>query len=274
MRLSGTCAVRSRHGQASTEIAPGLRRWSARHEEWHEDVGSLAVDRRRARADRSDRAAGAAREARARAADRLLARPRRPARCGAVWASTRSVRALRSRGIAVTDAFRAGDELPGGIRAFADAARVRGRLLASGAPCARRRRRPARSRREAGATGDAAAPLSGAVARRRDARRPARAAGPLLESRSSACSSRTASPCSRRRRRAALAGAGAWHEERWRCGAECTANQASAPAPVAATRRCPREPAFRALGSAGSSVAGPVLGTVRIRGLPNSGECA
>jgi glyoxylase-like metal-dependent hydrolase (beta-lactamase superfamily II) len=35
-----------------------------------------------------------------------------------VWASTRSAQPLRNRGIAVTDPFRAGDELPGGIEAF------------------------------------------------------------------------------------------------------------------------------------------------------------
>jgi hypothetical protein len=35
-----------------------------------------------------------------------------------VWASTRSAQPLRNRGIGVTDAFRAGDDLPGGIRAF------------------------------------------------------------------------------------------------------------------------------------------------------------
>ena len=35
-----------------------------------------------------------------------------------VWASTRSKQPLKNRGIEVTDAFRAGDELPGGIRAF------------------------------------------------------------------------------------------------------------------------------------------------------------
>jgi glyoxylase-like metal-dependent hydrolase (beta-lactamase superfamily II) len=35
-----------------------------------------------------------------------------------VWASTRSAQPLRNRGIDVTNAFRAGDELPGGIRAF------------------------------------------------------------------------------------------------------------------------------------------------------------
>jgi glyoxylase-like metal-dependent hydrolase (beta-lactamase superfamily II) len=35
-----------------------------------------------------------------------------------VWASTRSAQPLRNRGLTVTDPFRAGDELPGGIRAF------------------------------------------------------------------------------------------------------------------------------------------------------------
>ena len=35
-----------------------------------------------------------------------------------VWASTRSAQPLRNRGIGVTDAFRAGDDLPGGIEAF------------------------------------------------------------------------------------------------------------------------------------------------------------
>jgi hypothetical protein len=35
-----------------------------------------------------------------------------------VWAPTRSAQPLRNRGIRVTDPFRAGDDLPGGIRAF------------------------------------------------------------------------------------------------------------------------------------------------------------
>ena len=35
-----------------------------------------------------------------------------------VWASTRSARPLRNREIGVTDVFRAGDELPGGIKAL------------------------------------------------------------------------------------------------------------------------------------------------------------
>jgi len=35
-----------------------------------------------------------------------------------VWAPTRSAQPLRNRGIGVTDVFRAGDELPGGVRAI------------------------------------------------------------------------------------------------------------------------------------------------------------
>lgn len=36
-----------------------------------------------------------------------------------VWAPSRSAQPLRNRGVDVTDVFRAGDELPDGIRAFA-----------------------------------------------------------------------------------------------------------------------------------------------------------
>ncbi|MFL6028484.1 MAG: hypothetical protein ACJ74D_00425 [Gaiellaceae bacterium] len=35
-----------------------------------------------------------------------------------IWASTRSAQPLRNRGIQVTDAFRPGEELPGGMQAF------------------------------------------------------------------------------------------------------------------------------------------------------------
>jgi glyoxylase-like metal-dependent hydrolase (beta-lactamase superfamily II) len=45
-------------------------------------------------------------------------RTTRDVNAGRVWAPSRSAQPLRNRGIAVTDVFRAGDELPGGIRAF------------------------------------------------------------------------------------------------------------------------------------------------------------
>jgi hypothetical protein len=101
------------------EVAPGLRRWLAWHEEWEQEVGSLAL--------RSD--------------DGLIlidpldppAEFREPEHVlltvfwhgrstrelpGRVWAPTRSAHPLRNRGVEVTDPFQAGGELPAGIRAF------------------------------------------------------------------------------------------------------------------------------------------------------------
>jgi hypothetical protein len=102
------------------EIASGLRRWTSRHDHWEEDVASLAVetDDGLVLIDPLN-------------VPRELGKPdhvlvtvywhgRHTSDAGAaqVWASTRSARPLGSRGIGVTDAFRAGDELPGGIQAF------------------------------------------------------------------------------------------------------------------------------------------------------------
>jgi glyoxylase-like metal-dependent hydrolase (beta-lactamase superfamily II) len=98
----------------------GLRRWTAWHDEWEQEVGSLAVET-------SDGLV---------LIDPINPPPevRRPAHvlitvfwhgrttagleAGRVWAPTRSARPLENRGITVTDRFRAGDELPGGIQAF------------------------------------------------------------------------------------------------------------------------------------------------------------
>jgi hypothetical protein len=102
------------------EIAPGLRRWTAFHDDWEEDVGSLAVETSNGLVlidpiDPPPELVGA---------DHVLVtvywHGRSTGRLDAkrVWASTRSVRPLRSRGVEVTDPFRAGDSLPGGIRAF------------------------------------------------------------------------------------------------------------------------------------------------------------
>jgi glyoxylase-like metal-dependent hydrolase (beta-lactamase superfamily II) len=102
------------------ELAPGLRRWTAWHDHWEEDVASLAVETGDGLVfiDPID-------------PPRELGEPdhvlvtvywhgRTTGALGAnhVWASKRSDRPLRNRGIAVTDPFRAGDDLPGGIRAF------------------------------------------------------------------------------------------------------------------------------------------------------------
>src|SRR6476659_2363083 len=102
------------------QVAPGLRRWTARHHHWEEDVGSLAVETSDGLVliDPIDPPRELA------AADHILVtvywHGRSTGELGAkrVWASARSNRPLESRGIEVTDAFRAGDELPGGIRAF------------------------------------------------------------------------------------------------------------------------------------------------------------
>jgi glyoxylase-like metal-dependent hydrolase (beta-lactamase superfamily II) len=101
-------------------VAPGLRRWTAWHDEWKQDVASLAletsdglvlIDPLKPPRD-------------ARRADHVLItvywhdRSTKDVDAKHMWASTRSAQPLRNRGIEVTDVFRAGDELPGGIRAF------------------------------------------------------------------------------------------------------------------------------------------------------------
>ena len=102
------------------EITPGLRRWTAFHDHWEEDVGSLAVQTSDGLVliDPIDPPNEVA------AADHVLItvywHGRSTGTLGAkrVWASARSERPLKSRGIEVTDPFRAGNALPGGIRAF------------------------------------------------------------------------------------------------------------------------------------------------------------
>ena len=99
---------------ALTEIAPGLRRWTAWHEEWQEDVGCLAVD----------------------TADGLvlidpldspseLSQPEhvlltihwhaRSAQAPHVWAHRRTASLLANRGVELTDPIDSGSSLPGGI---------------------------------------------------------------------------------------------------------------------------------------------------------------
>lgn len=102
---------------ALTEVAPGLRRWTARHEEWKEDVGCVAVDTDDGLVliDPLD-------------PPRELGRPQhvlvtlffhaRSAKAPNVWAHERIVRRLGSRGVEVNHPFAVGDPLPGGILAF------------------------------------------------------------------------------------------------------------------------------------------------------------
>lgn len=102
------------------EIVPGLRRWTAFHEEWNEEVASLALDTDDGLVliDPLD----PPRELRR--PDHVLltvywhGRSTKDLKPKRVWAQSRSAQPLRNRGVDVTDAFTAGDELPGGLQAF------------------------------------------------------------------------------------------------------------------------------------------------------------
>jgi hypothetical protein len=102
---------------ALTELAPGLLRWTARHEEWKEDVGCVAVDTDDGLVviDPLDtpRELGPA--------DHALLTVffhARSTKARHVWAERRLVRRLASRGVEVDRPFAVDDPLPGGIRAF------------------------------------------------------------------------------------------------------------------------------------------------------------
>jgi hypothetical protein len=105
------------------EIAPGLRRWTAYHDHWEEQVGSLALetDDGLVLIDPIDPPRGLRRP------DHVLltvfwhGRSTAELKAKRVWAHTRSAQPLRNRGVEVTDAFKPGDELPGGLEAFATA---------------------------------------------------------------------------------------------------------------------------------------------------------
>jgi len=106
---------------ALAEIAPGLRRWTAWHEEWKQEVGSLALrtDAGLVLIDPIDP------PPEVRNPDHVLLtvfwHARSAGELGAerVWAAKRGVRRLKNRGVDVTDAFDDSDvELPGGIRVF------------------------------------------------------------------------------------------------------------------------------------------------------------
>ena len=100
-------------------VAPGLRRWTAWHEEWKDEVASLAVDTDDGLVliDPIDPPRGVARP------DHVLltvfwhGRSTGELPAGEVWASKRAARRLRNRGVHVTQTAEDGG-LPGGIRAF------------------------------------------------------------------------------------------------------------------------------------------------------------
>jgi len=100
-----------------TELAPGLRRWTTRHEEWKEDVGCIAVntDDGLVLIDPLDPPAELGRAEHALVTVFFHARSTQARH---VWAEQRLVRRLASRGVEVDRPFTVGDPLPGGIQAF------------------------------------------------------------------------------------------------------------------------------------------------------------
>jgi glyoxylase-like metal-dependent hydrolase (beta-lactamase superfamily II) len=100
-------------------VAPGLRRWTAWHDEWKEPVGSVAVDTDRGIVliDPLDPPRGLARP------DHVLPtvywhiRSAPELAADEVWSSRRGARPLHNRGVDVTGTVEESD-LPGGIRAF------------------------------------------------------------------------------------------------------------------------------------------------------------
>ena len=105
------------------EVAPGLRRWMAWHEEWKQEVGSVAAqtDDGLVLIDPIDP------PPEVRNAKQVLltvfwhARTTPDLEPQHVWAPARSARRLHNRGVEVTDQFEPGDALPGGILSFATA---------------------------------------------------------------------------------------------------------------------------------------------------------
>jgi glyoxylase-like metal-dependent hydrolase (beta-lactamase superfamily II) len=102
------------------QLAPGLRRWTAWHDEWEQDVGSLAVETSDGLVliDPIDPPPELRRPAHVLITVFWHGRTTAGLEAARVWAPTRSARPLENRGITVTDRFRTGDELPGGIQAF------------------------------------------------------------------------------------------------------------------------------------------------------------
>lgn len=100
------------------EIAPGLRRWTAWHEEWRANVGCVAVetDDGLVLIDPLDPPRGLGRPAHVLLTCHWHARSTKARQ---VWAHERAVKMLANRGVEVTRPFAPGDPLPGGIQALA-----------------------------------------------------------------------------------------------------------------------------------------------------------
>lgn len=108
---------------AAVQIAPGLRRWTAWHAEWRQEVGSLAVDTKDGLVlvDPLEPPPELRRPQHVLITVAFHARSTGKIGAPHVWAPARAVRRLKNRGVDVTDSFEPGDELPGGIAAYATA---------------------------------------------------------------------------------------------------------------------------------------------------------
>ena len=189
------------------EVAPGLRRWTAYHEHWEEQVGSLALetDDGLVLIDPIDPPRSL------RSPDHVLltvfwhgrstAELKAEARLGA-HALRAAAPQPRRPGDRRVQAGRRASRRPGGVR---DRPRERGRLLAADAAFARGRRRAARRRRQAARNARRAAVLPGALARQGNARRPARDAPAAARAAGAACARLARRARASSQRKAALA---------------------------------------------------------------------
>ena len=102
------------------QLAPGLRRWTVWHEEWRQEVASLAVDTPDGLVliDPLHPPPEVRRPVHVLLTVHFHARTAGDLGAKQVWAPARDLRLLRNRGVEVTNAFEPGDELPGGIKAF------------------------------------------------------------------------------------------------------------------------------------------------------------
>jgi glyoxylase-like metal-dependent hydrolase (beta-lactamase superfamily II) len=102
------------------QIAPRLRRWTAWHEAWKQDVGSLAVATGDGLVliDPLDPPPVLPRPEHVLITVFWHARGASSAGAKQVWAPADAAHRLLNRGIEVTDAVRSGDALPGGIELF------------------------------------------------------------------------------------------------------------------------------------------------------------
>ena len=102
------------------ELAPGLRRWTAWHEDWQEEVGSIALesDDGLILIDPLDPPPRIGRPEHVLLTVFWHYRTTTDVKTKHVWASRRTVKALQNRGVTVTDPIATGVELPGGVLAF------------------------------------------------------------------------------------------------------------------------------------------------------------